>query len=645
MLKRDGPRHKFEHKDHEMRKLTEDEMNRELMKGAPTTSGEYVFDFGKHKKKSLSWVQAHAPSYITWLLRDYVYEQPKHAHLKKALRVAGLLDAASSVSSNVAPPVPVADGQQRSDAALPVAVADAVPPVAMAVAACPHKAAEVAHRKYMAKHQRTDQYMQRPAKRACAPVARGLLELQRMSSVGLTLNMRDDGILEDLQGRPCPYCQEGGRRVWGKATKNQSPTIGKLTWSNAAEVPGSNITRENVCHRCICCRARIPVTYGNALFEQAGKGSYGASYSIFAQWMEVEGYSVTHVARALNVAEATARRWMDVAQAVMAADAWYRQEEIVFGHLDDNATADIEADETVFGHWKEARPGLPAIHHWWIWLAVKQRGGLGMWMKDCGVRSSMADERGAARPPQLRVDEWVWVMNKLFDEDTRAVLMSDMCPVFVNTSHCGIVDKHQVNHSEHEFIRSVEVLANVVTRQMRPGMAGTQMLDREFGVMKGETVTQGKTAATPQGRARLTTAIRASQWRRMVSTSDRWPEYCRAVHRMRQGKGKLNPTPWPCRLSEREWVASLAGGLAMRCQHIAADTGRQCNGELHMCCVACNVPLCAAHSGCHEHTTDPVVNARRDREQSRCHEHTTDPVVASFCPCQECMKIGVVLDA
>jgi hypothetical protein len=50
----------------------------------------------------------------------------------------------------------------------------------------------------------------------------------------------------------------------------------------------------------------------------------------------------------------------------------------------------------------------------------------------------------------------------------------------------GIVDKQSVNHSAHEFVRSCVVLKDTATRQMRAAMASTQMIDRVWGIMKGD---------------------------------------------------------------------------------------------------------------------------------------------------------------
>eukprot|EP00969_Alexandrium_andersonii_P162929 7202343-Alexandrium_andersonii.AAC.1 len=101
----------------------------------------------------------------------------------------------------------------------------------------------------------------------------------------------------------------------------------------------------------------------------------------------------------------------------MAADALRLQEEFVLGGSDRGDTVDVEADESVFGHWKAGE----GQHCWWIWLGLKQRGAHeSLWLTCLGVWESQADEHGAAKPPQLTSDEWLSVLDKKFSRDTRA---------------------------------------------------------------------------------------------------------------------------------------------------------------------------------------------------------------------------------
>jgi hypothetical protein len=57
----------------------------------------------------------------------------------------------------------------------------------------------------------------------------------------------------------------------------------------------------------------------------------------------------------------------------------------------------------------------------------------------------------------------------------------------------------KVNHSEHEYSRSVSVLADTETRDHRSGMAGTQLLDHLWGLLKSGLPTGGLTPQSPEG--------------------------------------------------------------------------------------------------------------------------------------------------
>jgi hypothetical protein len=116
-----------------------------------------------------------------------------------------------------------------------------------------------------------------------------------------------------------------------------------------------------------------------------------------------------------------------MAREIMAWDALERQKRLRVGERQGGATVDVEADETVLGHWREHTEGEPDTHFWWIWLGIMVRGDpSSLWMHDCGIRSSRADATGAAKPPQLRASEWLEVLNGgIFSATSGAVLMTD----------------------------------------------------------------------------------------------------------------------------------------------------------------------------------------------------------------------------
>ena len=95
----------------------------------------------------------------------------------------------------------------------------------------------------------------------------------------------------------------------------------------------------------------------------------------------------------------------------------------------------------------------------------------------------------------------------------------------------GLLEKCSVCIEEREWTRPESaILADVVTRETRPGLAGTQTLDSEWGRLE-ECVPKSASARTPEARELMDMHIRAAQWRRMVGTSDGWAAWCVAARR------------------------------------------------------------------------------------------------------------------
>ena len=94
------------------------------------------------------------------------------------------------------------------------------------------------------------------------------------------------------------------------------------------------------------------------------------------------------------------------------------------------------------------------------------------------------------------------------------------------------------------------MLLDVGTKERGVGMAGTMTLDKEWGLLK-EFLHKGVSARTPSQMERTDYLVRAAQWRRMVSTGDRWSAFCAgarhwmaqqgAVAASREEKSKLGP--------------------------------------------------------------------------------------------------------
>ena len=228
------------------------------------------------------------------------------------------------------------------------------------------------------------------------------------------------------------------------------------------------------------------------------------------------------------------RLYMRRARYVMALDAIHRQSEITFGNMGD-LTVDIEADETCFKSWSESYEDeetkeMKRKYFWYIWFGLKQRGSVNkLWLKSMGVRCS----HQAPTVPQLSREEYLTCLQEAnFGPQTNAVMLTDAAPTFVNTGHVGVVDAHQVNHSAKEFARSIEALANVKSREVRPAMASTNMLDSEWKRIKTQ-LQDSLSAKTEAKRDELGMHIRAAQWRRMTSTEDPWRAWCAAAQKFR----------------------------------------------------------------------------------------------------------------
>ena len=75
----------------------------------------------------------------------------------------------------------------------------------------------------------------------------------------------------------------------------------------------------------------------------------------------------------------------------------------------------------------------------------------------------------------------------LFKEGkTNGVLMTDGALTYRLVKPAGIVEHFTVNHTEHEYSRSEDIIKDVVTKERRAGMAGTQFLDHEWRMLKRE---------------------------------------------------------------------------------------------------------------------------------------------------------------
>ncbi|CAE7389327.1 unnamed protein product [Symbiodinium sp. CCMP2592] len=211
----------------------------------------------------------------------------------------------------------------------------------------------------------------------------------------------------------------------------------------------------------------------------------------------------------------------------MAVDAERRQSQIIFGRLPYQTSAFIECDETCVFSWKEVDEET-VTYHWFVYFGIVERGSHKLWLKMMPLRTSVNEPR----IPQIGQDAYRTALDEAgFDSRTRAVMFSDSAPAFVHTGHPGIVDAAQVNHSEQEFTKSVEVLWR--PPEMRNALCHTQTIDRAWRSLKDD-IPNGVSGRTPAGRQCFDAYVRQQQWYYMTSGKDRWPEFCNAVHHFRK---------------------------------------------------------------------------------------------------------------
>lgn len=292
---------------------------------------------------------------------------------------------------------------------------------------------QMCHDKYVAKHQRTEQYETQPSRRSRAPVSRAIKDLDQMSAYDLCKAMVEDGILVDMSGQACRTCGSG--------------KLGHMKATKEATVPASAVKSRNVFHRCNGCRIRVCVTDGNKLFTGLGHGGVSLN-DVVAIWaMEVEGYSTLQIMRHHNVSDKTVAKWTKVAREIMERHAVALQSERwPFPGREDNLTVDIEADESVFAKWKDypKQPGEKVIHYYWPWIGMMIRGDpASLWLRPLAVRHSV----GEGRLPQLTADLWKSILDDTVGPTSKVVLMTDSAPSFVNVSHKGTDLTYQQDRS------------------------------------------------------------------------------------------------------------------------------------------------------------------------------------------------------
>jgi len=213
-----------------------------------------------------------------------------------------------------------------------------------------------------------------------APVRRTQLSMSRATPSALHGMLKEDGILYDLKGLPCPSPKCKAR---GSPVPDPDAVLGKLCTDDKA---GRNINLATACHRCNLCRLRHPVTLHNPLFTGlVGRHSKGVTPCVLSWWNCLEGASITYTRRQLGINEDTVGDYYARCQEIMAEDAVRRQGLIKWG-TGTTKTVEVEIDASVFGKWRQVQqvsasdPGPAAVDT----------------VQDCAVSSLVSEQ---SRPP------------------------------------------------------------------------------------------------------------------------------------------------------------------------------------------------------------------------------------------------------
>jgi len=244
--------------------------------------------------------------------------------------------------------------------------------------------------------------------------------------------------------------------------------------------------------------------------------------AVLAFWNCAHGISSSHTALQLGVSDKTVTKYYRRAMEVMSWDIIRKQNELQFGCLDGGLTADVEADESSFGHWQDGE-----VHYWYPWIGIAQRGSTKLWLRPIGITES----HGEARVPPLDTETWHQTARTVFSPSSGVVLMTDGAQAYKDIGVPGIVHHESVNHSEKEFARSVSVPRSTQAAGERPAMAGTQLIDRIWGIIKSQ-IPHGLSIRRHDGVVDtqwVDLYVRAAQWRLEASTFNRWEAFCAAV--------------------------------------------------------------------------------------------------------------------
>ena len=305
-----------------------------------------------------------------------------------------------------------------------------------------------------------------------------------------------------------------------------------------------DITSKTAYYSCKNCRDQYMVTFGSRLFPSIGGGMASMTDHLACFWLAVHDVPVTTACKIVGWSQDVVSRWYDTARDIMCDDALEKQSKIIFGELPDNKTADFECDEMQCFKWREDPVGddQEVLYHYYVWVGIYQRGAPEkLALKERGIRTS----RGEGRIPPLDTEFWLEFCAESFNEKSNMVQMSDSAAVYTSRPFAiGIVDGDSVNHSRKpipELSRSIEVLADVVTKEKRPAVCSTNLIDPTWRRVK-EGIPDSASAKTPADRIKMTKYVRAQQWKIMLSTYDRWAPFVAAAARYAKKAEAANPS-------------------------------------------------------------------------------------------------------
>ena len=140
------------------------------------------------------------------------------------------------------------------------------------------------------------------------------------------------------------------------------------------------------------------------------------------------------------------------------------------GGRSDGETTVVEVDETCFYKWKHVNPDTgQKTFYWYAWFGACERGNLqSLWLEPIGVTKS----EDPARFPPLAQEKWKEFASQIYKDGSNVVQMTDSAKCYKDYCPPGVVQRHYVNHQEHEYSRSVDLLGNVISKEEIPCMAG-----------------------------------------------------------------------------------------------------------------------------------------------------------------------------